>query len=170
VPFRFEFLYSTEKTLYHRLAKLLTDTFAKVGIEVVPEPAEWSVVIGRLNDRDFDAVVIGWGGDVLEDFYQIFHSSQIADRGNNYVGFRNAQADALMEQIRHTLDKDERIEICHRLHRIFHNQQPYTFLYARPTLRLVDKRFKNTKIYRLGPKYWQWYVPKAEQRYTKTGN
>jgi len=170
LPFRFKFLYSTEKTLYHRLARLLKDTFETTGIEVVPEPAEWSVVITHLNDRDFDAMVIGWGGDVLEDFYQIFHSSQISGRGNNYVGFRNAQADSIMEQIRQALDKDKRIELCHRLHRILHDEQPYTFLYARETLRLVDKRFKNSKIYRLGPKYWQWYVPKAEQRYKKTGN
>jgi len=170
LAFRFNFLYSTEKTLYHRLAKLLKDQAAKVGIEVIPEPAEWSVVIGRLTDRDFDAMVIGWGGDVLEDFYQIFHSSQIANRGSNYVGFRNAEADALMEQTRHSLNKDERIKLSHRLHRILHEEQPYTFLYARPTLRLVDRRFKNTKIHKLGPKYWRWYVPKDEQRYGLSSN
>ena len=170
LPFRFKFMYPTEKALYHRLAKLLKDQAAKAGIEVVIEPFEWSVVISRITDRNFEAMVMGWGGDVLEDYYQLFHSSQASNRGANYVGFRDGEADSLMEEIRRTLDKQERIKLCHRLHQILHEEQPYTFLYARPTLRLVDKRFKNVKIYNLGPKYWQWYVPESEQRYGSGSN
>jgi len=165
VPFRFEFMYSADSALYRRLAKFIKDEAARVGIEVVPAPFEWSVVISRVIDRDFDAMVMGWGGDVLEDFYQIFHSSQIANRGSNYVGFENPQADAILEQIRRTFDKAERDHLCHRFHRILHEEQPYTFLFTRPTFRLVDRRFRNVKIYKLGPKYWQWYVPRELQRY-----
>jgi peptide/nickel transport system substrate-binding protein len=165
VPFRFKFMYSSDDALYSRMAKLLKDEAAKVGIEVVPDPYEWSVVISRITDRKFEAMIIGWGGDILEDFYQIFHSSQIGRRGANYVGFRNEQADAIMEEFRRTLDEDRRNELCHKLHRILHEEQPYTLLFTRPFFRPVDKRFKNVKIYKLGPKYWQWYVPKEEQRY-----
>jgi peptide/nickel transport system substrate-binding protein len=165
VPFRFKFMYSSDTALYRRLAELLKDAAAKVGIEVIPEPYEWSVAIGRITDRKFEAIAMGWGGDILEDFYQIFHSSQIGNRGSNYVGFRNKQADAILEEVRHTLDENKRNELCHKLHRIFHEEQPYTFLFTRPTFRLVDKRFKNVKIYKLGPKYWEWYVPKEQQRY-----
>ncbi len=165
VPFRFKFMYSSDDALYNRMAKLLKDEAAKVGIEVVPDPYEWSVVISRITDRKFEAMIIGWGGDILEDFYQIFHSSQIGRGGANYVGFRNEQADAIMEEFRRTLDEDRRNELCHKLHRILHEEQPYTLLFTRPFFRPVDKRFKNVKIYKLGPKYWQWYVPKQEQRY-----
>jgi len=165
VPFKFEFMYAGENALYKRLAKLLKDEAARVGIEVIADPYEWSVLIRRLSDRKFEAVVMGWGGDVQEDFYQIFHSSQIGNRGSNYVGFNNPQADALLEQIRRTIDEAKRNKLCHQLHRILHKEQPYTFLFTRPTFRLLDKRFKNVIIHKLGPKYWQWYVPKNEQRY-----
>lgn len=165
VSFRFKFMYSSDNALYRRLAKFLKDEAAKVGIEVVPEPYEWSVVISRITDRKFEAMVMGWGGDVLEDFYQIFHSSQIGNRGSNYVGFSNARADALLEQIKRTMDKHEREKLCHWFHRILHEEQPYTFLFTRPTFRLVDRRFKNVIIHKLGPKYWEWYVPKEQQRY-----
>jgi peptide/nickel transport system substrate-binding protein len=165
VPFKFKFMYAGENALYNRLGKLLKDEAAKVGVEVIPDPYEWSVLIPRLSDREFEAIVMGWGGDVLEDFYQIFHSSQIGNRGANYVGFSNTGADALLEEIKRTMDKAERDKLCHRFHRILHEEQPYTFLFTRPTFRLVDKRFKNVNIYRLGPKYWEWYVPKSEQRY-----
>ncbi|MBW8002818.1 MAG: hypothetical protein FVQ80_12485 [Planctomycetes bacterium] len=165
IPFRFKYMYSADNVLYQRMAKLFKDNAAKVGIDVIPEPVEWSIVIARIINHDFDAISMGWGGDVLEDFYQIFHSSQSKNRGSNYVSFENPQADRLLEQIRTTFDINERIELCHQLHRILHDEQPYTFLFTRPTFRLVDRRFKNVNIYTLGPKYWQWYVPKDEQRY-----
>ena len=165
IAFRFRFMYSSDNALYRRLANLLKDAAAKVGIEVIPEPYEWSVVISRITDREFEAMVMGWGGDILEDPYQLWHSSQIGNRGSNYVGFRNKQADAIIEQARRTIDDSRRNKLYHQLHRILHEEQPYTFLFTRPTFRLVDKRFQNVNIYKLGPKYWQWYVPKENQRY-----
>lgn len=165
VPFRFKFMYSSDKILYRRLVKFVKDEAAKVGIEVVPDPYEWSVIISRITDREFEAVVMGWGGDILEDPYQLWHSSQVGNRGSNYVGFRNRRADALIEQARRTLDETERNKLYHQLHRILHEEQPYTFLYARPSFRLVDRRFKNVIIRNLGLKYLEWYVPKEQQRY-----
>ncbi len=165
VTFRFKFIYSSASALYERLAKLLKDEAAKVGIEMIAEPYEWSVLIPRLSDRKFEAMVMGWGGDIIEDNYQIFHSSQIGNRGSNYVGFDNAEADRLLEEIRCTMDEEERDKLCHQLHRILHEEQPYTFLFTRPTFRLVDKRFKNVKIHNLGFNYLEWYVPKEKQRY-----
>jgi peptide/nickel transport system substrate-binding protein len=81
------------------------------------------------------------------------------------VGFNNKEADSIIEQARRTLDETRRNELYHKLHRILHEEQPYTFLFTQPTLRLVDKRFKNVIIHKLGPKYLEWYVPKDEQRY-----
>lgn len=52
----------------------------------------------------------------------------------------------------------------HRLHGILHEEQPYTFLFAWPTFRLVDRRFKNVKIHNTGLNYLEWYVPRDEQR------
>ena len=132
---------------------------------MIPEPVEWSIVLARITNHDFDSMSIGWGGDVLEDFYQIFHSSQIDNRGNNYVSFNVPEADRILQEIRTTFDINKRIELCHQFHRILHDEQPYTFIFTRPTFRFIDRRFKNVNIYTLGPKYWEWYVPKNEQRY-----
>jgi len=145
--FRFTFTYSSSSTFYERLAKLLKDEARKVGIDVVLNPLEWSVLIPRLSDREVDATVMGWGGDVIEDPYQIFHSSQIGNRASNYYGFSNAEADAIMEQARGEIDEVKRQKLYRRLHGILHWEQPYTFLYTRPTFRILDRRFKNVKIY-----------------------
>jgi len=165
IPFRFKFLYSVESDVYTRLASFLKDEFIKIGADLIPDPYEWSVLVPKISDRQFDAMVMGWGGDIVEDFYQIFHSSQIGNRGSNYVGFRNAQADDLLEKIRVTIEPEQSYILCHRFHQIIHKEQPYTFLFARPNFYTVDKRFQNVKIHKLGLNFLEWYVPKEKQRY-----
>ncbi len=163
--FSFEFTIPSRNIYYSRLGKMLKDSAARVGIEVIIDPVEWSILMVKVNDRKFEAVSMGWGGDVLQDPYQLWHSSQIGNRGANYAGFRNAEADAIIEEARRTLDEDRRTELYHKFHAILHYEQPYTFLYTRPIFRIVDNRFKNTNIYPLGLNYFEWYVPKLQQKY-----
>lgn len=165
VVFRFKFMIVSGYLPHERLVRLLKDEMAKVGIELNPDPYEWSVFQERLNTRSFDAATLAWGGVVLQDPYQVWHSSQIERRGSNYVGFENSEADAIIEQARRTLDVQERNELYHRFHKILHKEQPYTFLRARPSIRFLDKRFKDVKIHKLGLDPEEWYVPRQEQRY-----
>jgi peptide/nickel transport system substrate-binding protein len=165
VPFRFKFSYAADNGLYQNISNVLKDSAAKVGIDVIPDPMEWSILITRLADQKFEAMIMGWGGAIVDDHYQIFHSSQIGNRGSNYVGFRNTEADRLMEQIRRTMDEEKRIELSHKLHNLFHYEQPYTFLFARPTYRIVAPRFENVIVHKLGLKEEEWFVPKDKQKY-----
>jgi len=164
-PFRFKFMIVSGYVPGEQIAKLLKDEMAKAGIDLIPDPYEWSVFEERLNTRSFDATMLAWGGTVLTDPYQIWHSSQIAGRGSNRVGFNHAEADALIEEARRTLDESKRNKLYHRFHRILHNEQPYTFFRARPSLRFLDRRFKNVKIHKLGLNPLEWYVPEDQQRY-----
>jgi peptide/nickel transport system substrate-binding protein len=147
------------------LAAILKDSAAKLGIEVIPDPVEWSILITRVTDRKFESMVMGWGGAIVDDNYQIFHSSQIGNRGSNYVGFKNAEADKLLEQIRRTMDDEKRIKLSRKFHSIVHYEQPYTFLFTRPTYRIVVPRFENVIVHKLGVKEEEWFVPKDKQRY-----
>ncbi|MHC4477523.1 MAG: ABC transporter substrate-binding protein [Planctomycetota bacterium] len=165
MAFRLEFMYSTGYALYEKLARLLIACMRSVGIELVSEPCEWSILFARVNERRFDAYVAGCSADMHPDPYKLWHSSQIGANGRNYVGFRSKEGDQIMEAIRSSIYQAERIRLCHRLGRILHQEQPYTFLFTRPTFRILDRRFKNVNIYSLGLNYLEWYVPKQEQRY-----
>jgi peptide/nickel transport system substrate-binding protein len=164
-PFRFKFMYSSSNVLYIRLVKLLKDEAAKIGIDVVADPYEWSVLLPKLTDRQFDAMVMGWGGDVIDDPYQLWHSSQIGNGASNYVGFNNPEVDSLIVKGRMTLDEAERNKLFQKIHLILHEEQPYTFLFERPFMRLLDRRFKNVKVHNMGLNWLEWYVPKELQKY-----
>jgi peptide/nickel transport system substrate-binding protein len=165
MPLRFKFAYSTGQLFYEQLAKLLKEAGAKVGIDVIPDPYEWSVFIERFQEHQFDALVIGSGGTIEFDPYQYFHSSQIADRGDNVESYSNPEVDKLLEEARRTLDEDKRYALYHKFHRIIHDEQPFTFLYMRPARIFIDKRFENVKVHTLGVNQLEWYVPKEKQRY-----
>jgi peptide/nickel transport system substrate-binding protein len=165
VPFKFKFTYTTQSPTGEEMAKIIKDDAGKIGVVVVPDPIEWSIFLERLNAGEFDSCILAWGGTIESDPYQIFHSSQIANRGSNRVGFNNKQADALIEEARKTLDPAKRYELYHQFHKLLHEEQPYTFMFSRPTFMFIDKRFENVKIHKLGTDPMEWYVPKDKQRY-----
>jgi peptide/nickel transport system substrate-binding protein len=164
VKFQFKLSYSSGGATTERIVKAFKDDLAKVGIDVILDPVEWSIYLTRMHSRDFDASIAGWGGTIESDPYQLFHSSQI-DGGSNYCGFSSAEGDKLIEVARRTLDPNERYELYHQFHKLLHEEQPYTFLLARPTFVFLDKRFENVKIHTLGIDLLEWYVPKDKQRY-----
>jgi peptide/nickel transport system substrate-binding protein len=164
VPFRFKYMIVSDQALHEQIAKLVKDSAAQAGIEVILDPYEWSVFTQRVQDRNFDAVSMAWGGNVEEDPYQIWHSSQ-RKNGSNYVEFNNPKADALIEHARQTLDADKRNALYHQFHRIIHEEQPYTFIYTRPEQRFLNKRFQNVIVHKLGINEREWYVPTRSQKY-----
>ncbi len=164
-PFRFKYSYSTGSLLYEQLAKLFKDNAAKVGIDVIADPYEWSIFVERLNNREFEAATMGLGGTVESDPYSFYHSSQITGRGSNFVGFSSAEADDIIEKARRTIEPEKRYALYHRFHKLLHEEQPYTYLFTRPALRFIDRRFENIILHKLGLDEREWYVPKDKQRY-----
>lgn len=165
IPFRFKFSYTTGLALYEQLAKLLKEAGAKVGIDIVPDPYEWSVFIQRYQNHQFEGLCIGSGGTIEFDPYQYFHSSQISQGGDNVTSYNNPEVDKLLDEARRTLDEDKRYALYHKFHRILHEEQPFTFLFMRPERRFLSKRFENVKIHKLGVDPSEWYVPKEKQKY-----
>lgn len=164
VPFRFEFTYSSGSTIGEQLATVLKESLGKVGIEMSIRQLEWALFTQLLDDRAFDAVTLGWRLAVEADPYQLWHSSQ-AEKGSNLVGFRNEEADGIIERGRSEFDKEKRVLMYRRFHRILHEEQPYTFLFVSESLVALDKRFSNVVRYPLGLDAAEWYVPAEAQRY-----
>ncbi len=149
--FQFEFTYGVGSEATQRIAKYLKDQCARVGIRMTERPLDWSVFTDILQRRDFDAITFGWSASAPEsDPRQIWHSSSIQNQGDNFIQWANEEADRLIDKGRATLDEDERYKVWQELHRVFHEEQPYTFLRDATWLRFVDKEFKNVHTYPKG--------------------
>ena len=131
-PFEFTLLIFASSKEMDSLANVFKEDLLKVGVRMKIDKAEWSLMQKRMDEKDFDAFTGGWASPWDVDLFQIWHSTQ-ADipKGSNRVGFRHKEADQIIEELRVTLEIDERIELTRRFHRIVHQEQPYTFFYVR---------------------------------------
>ena len=137
-PFEFELVYYQENEDTERMVLFLKDLYARAGVHLKPMPAEWPVMLDLLGKRNYDAITLGWTSGVETDVYQMFHGSQTEDGGDNFVHFRHAEFDRLVDQARATVREEERMPLWQAVERIFHEEQPYTFLMRRKTLAFVD--------------------------------
>ena len=164
VPFRFEFTISSGSQFAEQMATILKDSLEKVGIDMRIRPLEWALFTKVLDDRTYDAVILGWSLPIEADPFQVWHSSQV-EKGSNFVGFANKEADEIIEQARITFDREKRKMLYRRFHQIMHEEQPYTFLFVNKSLVALDKRFENVTVYSLGLDSTEWYVPLERQKY-----
>lgn len=164
-PFRFTFMGISGRTTQQRMAIILQQDLREAGIDMRIQQYEWAVYLDKLQEYDYDVCSLGWTGTVEPDPYQIWHSSQ-ADlpRSSNHVGYKNPEADRLIEEGRRTLDPERRKEIYREFFRIVHEDQPYTFLFNSTVLMTQCRRYRNMRTYRIGaPSTYQW-VPVTEQK------
>lgn len=158
VPFRFTLLFSSGLQYYEQLTPILRSNFSRVGIDMDLRRLEGITMFQMLQEHDFDAYLAGWGrGAGEEDLYQIWHSSQ-SEGGSNYISYSNPEVDRLLEVSRREFGDEKRFAINRQVHRLLHEDQPYTFMFARPDLVARDVRFKNVKEYPLGLDTREWRV------------
>ena len=173
-PLKFTLLYPSGADIYEKLVRFLKDNLARGGVVMELDRQDWPVLVDRLNKSDFDAVILGWSSVPESDPYQVFHSSQIGDSGDNRTNYVNQELDKVIDEARRTMDTPARMKRWNKVHQILHEDQPYTFLVNRPYLRVMNNRIKNVEKAAVGLNYEYlnggtipWFVPTNEQRYTQ---
>lgn len=156
--FTFEFTRTGGSQLQERVGKFITDACAAVGIRVEQRVVDWSLFDQILKTRDFDALIMAWSASAPEsDPTQIWHTDSIQNQGHNFIQW-DAGQDPIIEAIRTTLDPAERMKHHHALHRLIHEQQPYTFVRVPPWLRFISTEFANVSPYPKGLEQREFYV------------
>jgi len=164
--FSFKLTYPGGSGNYDKMVLFMKDAYARAGIVLQPDPLEWNVFTDRLNNKNFEAITLGWTSGIETDIYQMFHSSQATIGGDNFMSYISPELDRLIDEARRTLDEQKRMELWRQAHLVLHEDQPYTFLWFGKSLVFIDKRIANIQRVRLGlnPRY-EWFVPIGSQRY-----
>lgn len=164
-PLQFTLITNNGNDIRKAVLAIAQDAWKRIGIDVRTDLLEWSVFIQkRVNQLDFDALVLGWQMGIDPDLYQIWHSSQTQPFQLNFVGFSNPEADDLIIKIREEYDHDRQVAYSRRLHEIIAEAQPYTFLYVGKWTAIMDKRIVIKEIGTGGKPVYKPITP------TKTGN
>jgi len=153
-----------------KTAEIVQRRLKEVGIDVQIRVVEWATFLKEfIFPGNFDATILGWTGGPEPDQYNIWHSSKTGPRELNFIHFRNAEVDELLERGRRTFDQTERKRIYDRFQEILAEEQPYTFLYIPEALPVVARRFRGIEPAPAGisHNFIKWYVPEAEQKYAR---
>jgi len=163
--FEFQLMTASGRSVRRQMAITMKTELAKIGVKMDIREMDWSAFLEKIDNRDFDAVILGWSLGLDPDPFQLWHSSMTGPSGSNFCGFKVKRADEIIEACRVEFDENKRNAMFHEFHKILHDEQPYTFCFNSFGLLLVHKRFRDVKVYPLGLQDSEWWVPPADQKY-----
>ena len=167
----FELIFFQGSDDSRRMVLFLKDLYARAGVAMKPQPTEWSVMLEKMQRRDIDAIMLGWTSGIEVDIFQMFHSSQISDGGDNFISYSNPKLDRLLDAARAEVVEEKRMKLWHQAEAILLEDQPYTFLISRKTLVFIDKRIQGLNVGKTGLNLsytpLEVYVPASLQRKRK---
>src|SRR4030042_403293 len=126
----FELITNQGNETRQKCAEIIKRQLAEIGIKVKIRILEWAAFVNDfINKRRFEAVILGWTIPLDPDAYDVWHSSKTAPEELNFVSYKNAEVDAMLENARSTFNQKERKKYYDRFQEILAEDQPYTFLY-----------------------------------------
>jgi ABC-type transport system substrate-binding protein len=131
-----------------------------VGVDINIKNIEWNSFVKLLDEKNFEAVRLAWGGGGVDwDPKQIWHSDSIEGASSNFISYSNPEVDRLIDQARKLYDREDRIPLLRRVHKLISDDYPYIFWFN-PQYSLYghSKRVikpKDTFKYGIGQQYWK---------------
>lgn len=145
VPLEIAFKYVPGSPTTESILLFYQKNLQEIGVKMTLETREWTIFLDELDKHNFEMYIGSWVTDPgLSDPYQLWHTESY-NGGSNYVGFGNADTDALIEEIQVTLDEDARNELYKEFQEILHEEAPYIFTTSPLKKIATHKRFDNAE-------------------------
>ena len=98
-----------ETTSGQRTAEIIQRRLREIGILVKIRTVEWAAFVKEFIEKGrFEAVLLGWNTGLDPDQYDIWHSSKTKPGELNFTHYKNPEVDALLDEGRHTFDREKR--------------------------------------------------------------
>lgn len=128
VKFAFELKYNSNNPLRAKIAQIAKENLKSAGIDMSVRAMEWNAYLDDIDNRRFEAFLLGWTATPYPNAKQTWHSSSEKDQGSNIVAYNNPKVDELIELSNKEFDLKKRAEIMKEINRIIYDEQPYLFL------------------------------------------
>ena len=120
---------------------MIKDYLSSIGIEVKIMKHSSKEIQELVEEKDFDAILTGWGLSYVPDLSFAFHSSEIK-KGRNFVSYKNREVNDLLVRASKYQEETERKDIYIQLQRKLCQEYPYISLYIETTGLVVNNRIK----------------------------
>ena len=146
VTFSFVLKYYASNPASEKMAVILKEVFKKSGVNIDLRPTDGAALSKDFDDKQFDAMIMGWGGgSIYPDPKQLWSSDSISD-GSNKVAYSNPQVDALIKKADLEFNRKKRAKLLQEINRILYDDVPYIFMIERHfVIEGINSRFKSPK-------------------------
>jgi peptide/nickel transport system substrate-binding protein len=136
-------MYVNEGELGKNVGLLLQENGKRIGLNVniITKPFS-SIYREHVLKRDFGITPFSSSlGPELDDFYASWHSDNTDPGESNFSGYRDEEADRIIEAIRTTRSSNQRIELYKELQIVVQEDMPVIFMYAPTETIVVSNRW-----------------------------
>jgi peptide/nickel transport system substrate-binding protein len=133
-----------------QVAELVKDQIKDAGFGLDISLIEFATVVQNGNTGEFQALSLGWSGDVDPDgdLYSLFYTKA----GFNFTKYSNPAFDKLLDEGRQNLDQSKRGQAYTDAQKILLEDQPMIVLYNQPQISVTRKDIQNYPLTYNG--YW----------------
>lgn len=162
VEFKFTLIYPSKDV--EKYYTMYREDLKKAGIEMDLKYLEWNSFLKLVDEGNFDAVTMAWGGGSVDpDPKQIWHSSSAVAGGSNFIAYKNAEVDKLIDAARIEPDKAKRVAALKKVYAKIAEDAPYAFLFNDKYAFYANSsrmgKPAETFKFDIGRDYW-WMQPK----------
>jgi oligopeptide transport system substrate-binding protein len=126
----------------------------ELGITATLSSQDWSVFIETRNSGDYQIARHGWLADYNDPIS--FLDMWLTGGGNNDSQWSNADYDALIQKVKASSDRAERIDLMHQAEKILANEMPIIPLYFYTDLFLKSDKLQGFYSSPLGYKFFMY--------------
>ena len=127
--FEFTILYNSENIQRAKIAQILREKFKVAGIVANLQASEFTVMIDRMKNHDYDSVIFNFGGGSINaDAEGLWASKSIGQGGLNVGSYRNKKVDDLIMMASTESDPVKHFAINKKISKIIYEDQPAAFL------------------------------------------
>ncbi len=143
-----ELIYKTSNDPFRlRLATIIQDQLASVGIEVEIKSYDWGTFYGDIKAGRFQMYSLSWVGLKMPDiFYYIFHSDSVPPYGANRGRFKNSNVDSILQLAKSEVSLSKQAIHYKYLQEYLLAKLPYIPLWYEDNILVSKKGIKGYKL------------------------
>ena len=133
---------------------MLKENLDRIGVSCTVRPLEFTVLTDREIKHQFQAAFGGWGTGTDPDTSENLYSTEAAKNGRNLGSYSNPEVDRLFREGKTEFDRAKRAAIYGKIDLLLWEDQPYTWLYFRPSLFAFNKKLRGYVFSPRGPYHY----------------
>ncbi len=138
-----------------KILQYVQSSLKLLGVQVEAQILEWNTFLTKYVEvGKFDGYVGGFQTGLTPNHMAFYHS----DKSKGFLnrgGYANAEVDALLEQVKATVDPKEQARLVWKIQEIVAEEVPYTFIINRTQAYAYGKSVRNVVSYDI----LGWYNP-----------